>query len=52
MTDVIPEFEIESMNVTLDRFVTFREICRERLPDLSEHEILILFHAWQTEPVG
>ena len=52
MIDEIPEFEIKSMNVALDRFEAFREICRERLPDLPEHEIMVLFHAWYTEPVG
>ena len=52
MTEQIPEFEIKSMHVTLNQFEKFREICRERLPDLSEHEILVLFHAYKTEPVG
>ena len=52
MSNEIPEFEIKSMNVTLDRFEKFREICRERLLDLSEHEIMALFHGWLTVPVG
>ena len=51
MTEDIPNFEIKGMNVVLDRFEKFREICRERLPGLSEHEILVLFHAYHTEPV-
>ena len=52
MTNEIPEFEIKSMNITLDRYEAFREICRERLSDLTEREIMALFHGWLTVPVG
>ena len=52
MTNEIPELEIKGMNVVLDRYEMFRKMCLERRLNLSEHEIIILFHAYHTEPVG
>ena len=48
----IPDFEIRSMNITLDRYEMFRKICLERRLNLAEREIVMLFHAYHTEVVG